>query len=153
MEIPVTIEQLKLQCWRTWKECAVTIKNPANCSARRISYTCLLPHLASLLGRQQLLEQSEEFGKVLVVTTTMNCCEGPQIHLDDWPNEDNEMFPLLHAEQETSPPTSPFRRGSEKKSFKSERWDKCDRYFTGGIKKTAVDLSEGTATKVPCLGF
>lgn len=49
------------------------IKTPTNCIARRILHTCLLPHLANLLGRQQLLEKSEEFGKVFVVTTTMNC--------------------------------------------------------------------------------
>lgn len=57
------------------KKCIVKIKNPTNCIARRISHTCLLPHLANLRGRQRLLEKSEEFGKVLVVTTTMNCCD------------------------------------------------------------------------------
>lgn len=73
MEISVTIGQRELQCRRTWKECTVKIKTPINRISRRISYTCLLPHLANLLERQQLLEKLEELGKVLVVTTTMNC--------------------------------------------------------------------------------
>lgn len=89
-------------------------------------------HLVKLLAKWQLPEQPGEFGQILVARTMMNICELPQIHLDDWHEEDNKICPLLCAEQET--PIHPLHHSEgalRREASNQERSEKCAMYFKG----------------------
>lgn len=74
--------------------------------------------------------------------------------MDDWPNEDNEMCPLLHAEQETSNHSLHHSEGVLRRRASNQRGEiNVVDTSQEALKETVVDLSEGTATEVPCLGF
>lgn len=150
MEISVTIEQLELQCWRTWKECTVKIKNLTNCIARRISHTCLLPHLAKTAAAREIGRIWQSFGGY---NHNELLWLGPQIHLDAWHNGNNGMYPLLQAEQETSNHPLHHSEGVLRRASNQRGEIKVVDTSQQALKGTAVDLSEGTAAQVPCPGF
>lgn len=129
-------------------------KIPTNCIARRISHTCLFAPLGQPFGKTAA---AREIGRICQSFGGHNQNEllqpGPQIHLDDWHNEDNGMCPLLHAEQETSNHPLQHSEGVLRSASNQRGVIKVVDTSQEALKETAVDLSEGTATQVSCLGF
>lgn len=75
------------------------------------------------------------------------------MHLDDWHNGDNGMCPLLHAEQETSNHPLHHSEAVLRRASNQRGEIKVVDTSQEALKGTAIDLSEGTGTQVPCLGI